>query len=188
MNIYDFDGTIYPGDSTREFLIDAMLRKPSLLRFLPGQALALLCYALGRMDKTQAKEAIYGMLAGFDAEAAAERFWERRAGRICPWYLAQKQDTDIVISASPEFLLRPICRRLGVACLIASQVDAKTGKYTGKNCHGKEKPIRLMQELNISSCDRFYSDSRSDAPMAAIAQEAFYVNKGERLPWDNMGI
>lgn len=188
MNIYDFDGTIYPGDSTREFLLDALRNHPGLLRYLPGQGMAFLSYALGRKSRQQTKEAVYRMLAGFDAEAAAEAFWEKRADRICSWYLAQKEDTDVIISASPEFLLKPICRRLGIACLIASRVDPKTGICSGENCRGEEKPLRLREVLNVTGCDRFYSDSRSDAPMAAIAKEAYYVNKGQIHPWDKPSV
>lgn len=183
MNIYDFDGTIYPGDSTRDFLFYAVCRNPGLLRFLPGQGMALAAYALGRKTKTQTKEAIYRVFTGFDAEKAAEEFWESRGDRICAWYLAQKQETDVVISASPEFLLRPICRRLGIGCLIASRVNPSNGKCLGENCQGKEKPVRLMQTLGVKKCERFYSDSLSDAPMAALASEAFLVKGQQILPW-----
>ena len=57
-------------------------------------------------------------------------------------------DSDLIISASPEFLLKPICGILGIKHLIASKVSPVDGKYTGKNCHGKEKVRRFKQLYN----------------------------------------
>ena len=42
MNIYDFDGTLYHGDSTMDFLKYSFKKHPSLLRFLPAMGLAAL--------------------------------------------------------------------------------------------------------------------------------------------------
>ena len=65
--------------------------------------------------------------------------------------------------------------------LMASRVDSKTGKYTGKNCWGPEKPIRLKDQMGIVSCDNFYSDSYSDQPLAEIADKAWIVEKDGRI-------
>lgn len=183
MNVYDFDGTIYPGDSTVDFYLYALRRRPALLRFAPRQLLGGILYALKRIDKTQFKERFFCFLAGIDAEAMAEAFWEARGGKIGEWYLRQRRADDVVISASPEFLLSPICRRLGVRRLIASDVDARSGAFRGTNCRGEEKVRRLAAECQTTRIDEFYSDSRSDLPLAKIADRAFRVKKGRVLPW-----
>lgn len=38
MNVYDFDGTIYDGDSSVDFFLYALKRMPSLIRYAPRQA------------------------------------------------------------------------------------------------------------------------------------------------------
>ena len=103
--------------------------------------------------------------------------------RIRPWYLAQKRPDDLVISASPEFLLAPACRMLGIRAPIASRVDVQTGRYTGANCKGEEKPRRLREAYPDVVIDDFYSDSRSDAPLARMAKRAWLVKGDERTPW-----
>lgn len=184
MNIYDFDGTIYNGDSTVDFLLYSVRKYPSLVRFLPTMGAAAVKYALGRMEKTKAKEQLYRIFTGYDAPALLEEFWEKHQHKVFAWYSGIQAETDIVISASPEFLLRPICRRLGIQYLIASRVDSRTGVYTGKNCWGSEKVIRLKEELGYTHCDAFYSDSYSDQPLADIADRAFLVCKnGKVIPW-----
>ena len=179
MNIYDFDGTLYSGDSTVDFLKYSFKKHPSLIRFLPAMGLAALKhYGFKSIDKTAMKETFYRMFSGYDADDLLEEFWDKLEKNIFPWYPGQQQlEDDIIISASPEFLLQPICTRLGIKHLMASRVDSKTGKYTGKNCWGPEKPIRLKEQMGITRCDNFYSDSYSDQPLAEIADKAFIVEK-----------
>lgn len=185
MNIYDFDGTIYHGDSTFDFYFYALKKHPGLVRFLPKQAVAFALYALKRIDKTNMKERFYTFLTGIDAEGMLEAFWDTHEKNIYPYYKAQQKEDDIIISASPEFLLKPICARLGIRHLMASRVDPKTGAYTGLNCWGSEKVRRLEAQMGITHCDEFYSDSHSDAPLAGIAHKAFLVDKeGNLRQWD----
>ena len=183
MNIYDFDGTLYHGDSTMDFLKYSFKKHPSLIRFLPAMGMAALKhYGFKTIDKTAMKEVFYRLFTGYDAEGLLEEFWDIHQKNIYPWYPGKQQrDDDIIISASPEFLLRPICQRLGIRHLIASRVDSKTGKYTGKNCWGPEKPIRLKDQMGITHCDNFYSDSDSDQPLAEIADKAWIVEKDGRI-------
>lgn len=184
MNIYDFDKTLYGSDSTMDFLLYSIRKHPGLIRFLPGIGLAGVRYALKHITKTAMKERFYRIFTGYDAEGLLEAFWDTHQHKIFSWYPQQQEQTDIVISASPEFLLKPICQRLGIRHLIASRVDPKTGIYTGENCWGPEKPIRLKEEMGITHCDKFFSDSYSDQPLADIADEAFLILKdGTIAPW-----
>ena len=84
------------------------------------------------------------------------------------------------------FLLKPICNRIGIKHLIASEVDPKTGMFTGENCRGQEKVRRLTEEYNVTHIDCFYSDSRSDLPLAKIADAAFLVEKGVVKEWKGL--
>lgn len=184
MNAYDFDKTIYNGDSTVDFFLFALKQQPALLHCLPRQAAAFCLYAAGRIGKTQLKERFFCFLSCIDAPALAEEFWNENRHKIYDWYLSQQKADDIVISASPEFLLAPICRRLGITRLIASRVDSKTGQFTGENCRGEEKVRRLKQEWDIDCIDDFYSDSLSDLPLARIADRAFLIQKGKVTNWN----
>ena len=184
MNIYDFDGTLYAGDSTVDFLLFSLRKHPGLLRFLPLQSIAFFkYYVLKATDKTAMKEQFYRVFSGYDPEALLEEFWDTHQHKIFPWYAGQQEPEDIIISASPEFLLKPICARLGIRHLIASRVDSRTGRYQGKNCHGAEKVRRLRETYPDVEIAAFYSDSRSDSPLAELAEHAYLVHGQERTPW-----
>jgi HAD superfamily phosphoserine phosphatase-like hydrolase len=184
MNVYDFDGTIYDGDSTVDFFLFAIKRKPTALLRLPKQFWGFVLYGLKQIDKTKLKEYFYSFLPAVDGESLLEAFWDQNQHKIFSWYPQMHQPEDIVISASPEFLLRPICRRLGIERLIASKVDIRTGKYTGVNCRGKEKVRRLEAEYQITEIDNFYSDSHSDLPLAKIARKAYLIKQGAITEWN----
>lgn len=184
MNVYDFDGTIYDGDSTVDFFLFVLKKKPSLLLNVPRQAFGFVLYGLKQIEKTQLKEYFFSFLPRIDTEEMLETFWAQRQHKVFPWYLAQQQADDIIISASPEFLLKPICRKLGINHLIASRVSPDSGKFLGENCRGEEKVRRLAAEYNVIRIDKFYSDSKSDLPLAQLAEQPFFVQNGTISQWD----
>lgn len=185
MNVYDFDSTIYAGDSTVDFYRFAVKKQPALLRFLPEQIWGIARYRLGFGTKERMKEHFYSFLCGInDTEKLINAFWQVHQTKIQSWYLAQKQADDVIISASPEFLLRPICQKLHVQ-LLASRVDMRTGKYTGWNCRGEEKVRRFREAYAEQKIEKFYSDSDSDTPLARLAQRAFKVCGDKITRWDS---
>lgn len=126
---------------------------------------------------------MYGFLRRVpDVDAELEAFWAKNFDRVNPWYLAQKRPDDIIISASPEFLVRIPAQKLGVR-LLASRVDKHTGRTDGENCHGAEKVRRLHETYPDVEIAEFYSDSRSDSPLAELAERAYLVHGQERTPW-----
>lgn len=174
MNVYDFDKTIYPTDSSREFYLYNIKKDLSLIRFIPLQLKAALLYKLKIITKTQMKQEVYRYFTGIkDMDARVHEFWETRIHKINAFYLKQKQSSDVIISASPVFLLQSVCDQLGVT-LIASVVDSKTGHHQ-ENCYGTQKPIRFRALYPTEPIEEFYSDSLSDSPMAMLAQKSFLV-------------
>lgn len=185
MNVYDFDKTIYQKDSTLAFYFFCLRRDPRLLRFLPAQAWYYLLYRLHAVSKKRCKEKFFSFLRGIgDVDAAVLCFWDKSIAHISTWYSSQRRPDDVIISASPAFLLHPLCERLHIRHLICTEVDKKSGAFRSENCYGEEKVKRFRERFGEAEIARFYSDSRSDAPMARIAKEAFLVKKGRMLPWD----
>lgn len=181
MNVYDFDNTIYDGDSSVDFVLYNLRRHPSIVRRLPGMAAAGIAYKLGRITKTAMKERFFAFLADFPAtDAELKEFWDVRMGCIKAFYLEQRSDDDVIVSASPEFLIAPACERLGICVPLGSRVDPTSGRFNGLNCHDAEKVARFRAVYPDARVEKFYSDSTSDAPLAALADQAFLV-KGDRV-------
>jgi HAD superfamily phosphoserine phosphatase-like hydrolase len=183
MNVYDFDGTIYDGDSTAEFYEFCLKCYPETRRALLRAAIGLFLYLCGFIDKKVFKERFFSFLRYVpNIDDAVAAFWSKHEQKIKSWYLKQKQSSVVIVSASPEFLLKPVCDRLGVK-LIASRVDKKTGIFIGRNCHGEEKAMRLEMEIVSLDVTSFYSDSLADAPLAEKTDNAFIVRGDKIIPW-----
>lgn len=184
---YDFDKTIYNGDSTAHFILYCLKRQPGLVRYVPVWGWnAFLWKVFRTKTKTEFKEKLYSYFRSVkDIDGYVEDFWESHFKNIKGWYLTQKREDDVIISASPEFLLSPAIKRLGLTHLMASRVDKKTGKYEGENCWGEEKVRRFKAQMPEATIESFYSDSRSDTPMARLATGTSYLVYGDKLvPWD----
>lgn len=151
IDVYDFDGTIYDGDSTVDFTRFCLRRHPGVLAGLPKFLGTSLLLAAGRRSLTQFKSVLFGEMARrFNLETEAELFWQAEATRakLGKWFFDRPRDLPIVIaSASPEFELQYAAKLLGVPTLIGTKCDVKTGALIGKNCKGEEKLRRIEQNI-----------------------------------------
>ena len=182
MNVYDFDGTIYKGDSSVDLIKMLIFKKPIksfpyLFKFLG----AVIKYKRKKIKKEEMKENFFAIFSLFDnREDIIKEFWDKHQHKLKDYYYKQKRDDDVIISASPEFNISYISNKLGVKC-IASKLNLDTLKYEGLNCHGPEKINRFVKEFGTTDViDKFYSDSHYDIPLAKCAKEAYLV-KGNKI-------
>ena len=121
-----------------------------------------------------------------DFEEQIEKFWDKHEKRISKWYLAQKKPDDLIISASPDCIIAPIAKRLGVKYM-ASEYDREFGVFTNNLMYAKEK-ARYMIDHGFPVIDNFYSDSLSDTPIALCAEKAHLItNKAQKVnDWPEM--
>ena len=182
MNIYDFDKTIYDGDSTIDFIKYCFRINKKTLFILPKFIFFLFLYLIKIIEKEKLKSELFRVVVYFDdIEKIVKNFWNYKEYKLKDFYMTKRKNTDIVISASPEFLLHPISEKYNFK-LIATNVDTKTGKIIGKNCHGIEKVKRLKNE-GINKCNNFYSDSLSDRPLSEISKKAYIVKGNKIMKW-----
>lgn len=184
MNVYDFDGTIYRGDSSVDLYKWLVFRHPKMLLKMPKILMSVVAYLLKLKTKTQMKESIYSAFQYVtNMENEVKLFWQKNYTNIYPYYLKQQKEDDIIISASPLFSIKEACTLLNIKHYYASLVDINSGKYEGLNCHGKEKVKVFNKYYKGQSIDEFYSDSHSDSPLAQIAKKAYLVSKGHLSEW-----
>ena len=178
LNIYDFDGTIYDGDSSVDFFLFCLKKKVSIIKYVFPFLIYAVLYKLGIKTKTQMKEKFFKFLSSFkNIDDLVLEFWKKNDSKIKKFYLNENHENDVIISASPYFLLKPICDKLKVKDLIASDVDIKTGKFNSSNCHGKEKVVRFKEKYPKATILNAYSDNLSDKPILEAAKCGYLVEK-----------
>ena len=109
-------------------------------------------------------------------------FWDNNIVKIKEFYNKQKCSNDVIISASPEFLIAEVSKRLGV-CYIASKVNCITGALESPNCRGMEKVKRFREQYPYENIEKFYTDSISDIFMAKEAKQAYIVKGNTIKEW-----
>lgn len=182
MKIYDFDKTIYNGDSSVDFWLFCLWNDLTLIRFLPIQVWGGIRYYLKMNSKESYKQSFFSFLNGIkNIDKIVNNFWSREFNRkIKTWYLDTNREGDVIISASPEFLLEPAISVLKCKALIASRVDKKTGRFISLNCYGSEKVTRFREDFGVNTkVIEAYSDSLSDLPILNLADMAYIVKKNK---------
>lgn len=179
MNCYDFDKTLLRGNTVQRFWWYCLPRFPYLILLFPLAMIAGIFWALHLLPK----EIVLRMLEFYEIfvpnkPKLAKKFWDKNEKHLKKWYLNQKRDDDVVVSASPDYLIGEICGRLGVR-FIATKTH-KNGMAKGKHCFGKEKVEEFRKAFPDVVPQSYYSDSMSDSPMFSFAKEGYLV-KGETV-------
>ena len=100
-----------------------------------------------------------------------------------------QKDELVIITATNDFITRPIADKLNISTLIATQAEivAKqyTGKVTGTPCFQHGKVTRLQEWMNDKSCSLndswFYSDSINDLPLLSLVSNPVAVTPDDKL-------
>lgn len=200
--IYDLDRTVLRTPTFTLFLIWAAWRTaPWRLLLVPALLLLLLGHAIGLYGRDALKPAAIGLMVGrrvsrdrADALADAFAAWRVPADVPPGARAAIARDREqgyglLLATAAPEFYAGAIARALGFDDVVASRHRRGTdgswlARMDGTNCYGAEKARRVaawIADRHLTPGHiRAYSDHASDAPLFAMADEAFLVGSGAK--------
>lgn len=190
IDIYDFDKTIVPFDSGSLFCGYCLLHYPYLILFLPFFIpilfIAVMLMLLHIISFTDFKKLCFLFVPFIPLNKAVKGFWDKHEKQVHKWFYNRNRYT-VVISASPDFLLNEIHKRLGFDKLICTRHSRKTGAIIGENCRNEEKVKRLYEEFNpkdINVVD-VYSDSlKHDKPIFSLAKgTCYHIVESEKKPF-----
>ena len=182
MNVYDFDGTIFYSDCSIGFALWCMKRHPKLcFTYLPMMIRHLILYKRGKIPNYLLQRKMFSYLTKVDDfDVQIEKFWDKNEKKISAWYLAQKRPDDLIISASPTCIMKPIAERLGVN-LVATEYDREIGAFVDNLMYAREKAAYIIDN-DFPDIENFYSDSLADTPMALCAEKAhLIINKAQTV-------
>lgn len=186
INVYDFDDTIYNGDSSFHFFLYGVKKfKVSFFKILKIIFNAIL-YLFKLKTTKEFKEIVFLFLQDIDdIDSFVDNFWEKHRKNIKKEFLEiiKNNKNNYIISASPEFLLKNIAKELKCE-LIATPMNKKSAIIEGANCNKEEKVNRLNNILKNYTIIEFYSDSNNDLPLARLAKEAYKVKKYNIRKWE----
>ena len=184
VNVYDFDKTIYDGDSSLDFYLFCARRKKKLY-FLSFKVIFFyILYFLKLKTKTRVKEVFFSFLKYIDCDNMVNDFFESNKHKIKSFYIVSDHSNDIIISASPYFLLEKFADYLKVKDLIASNVDKNNGKFLNENCKGEKKVEYFLEKYPNYIINNFYTDSLSDMPLMRISKKSYVISGNDIREYD----
>ena len=106
MNVYDFDNTIYDGETLVDFILYYVRTDPRIWRYVPKLLVIAFKDAFHLFTVAQALEAYASFLEGYyvkveHIEEDVVKFWDSHMHKIKPWY-AKVQRGTILLSAAPR--------------------------------------------------------------------------------------
>ncbi len=187
MNVYDFDGTIYDGDSGRDFILFAFSKRPF---YMAKHFLKLIKYFIKykrkKINFKEMKERVFSFVKNFnDLEELKKEFIQRHMKKVKPYYSEVRKDDDIIISASLDFYLIDLCKAIGINNVVCTEYDVKSGKIINENCKGEEKVKRFDTIYGKDTViNNAYGDSKHDVPILKRAVKGYIVKGNELIEYD----
>lgn len=185
MRVFDFDNTIYDGESGLDIFLFYLKKEPKLIaRYIPKVGEGFVRYKMGKVALSEVKSE-YGYILRKccaqldDIDQSIVEFWDKHEKKIKSFYLKIRRDDDVIVSACPEVMLSEICRRIGVQHFIGTEVDLKTGEI-GRLCYREAKITAYREQYGDVPIDEFYTDSVNDRAMMDIARDVYFVT-GDRV-------
>ncbi len=185
MNAYDFDDTIYKGDSSLHFFMFYLRKEPSLIKYLPTVISTLRDYHKEKIVFDDIIEKFgkvfedYFTTHDVDFDKVVKEFWDKNQKRIKPFYKDIQKEDDLIITASPNFMAQEICRRLGIKHCLGTEFDMETGRFI-RGCFREKKIDFFLEAFPDGQIDDFYTDSMNDKFLFPYAKRVFMV-KGNKI-------
>lgn len=186
MNVYDFDETIFTGDTEDRFF-SFMFAKKGFRHYKISWHFYNLLWKMHIITKTRSREGQYIFLKDIkDLDKTVAEYWNEIEKYMKPWYNDYKCPDDVIASGTPRFILEPIVEKLGIGGLVATEMDPKTGKIDGDFAIGEFKLVNFKKQYGLDCIDKFYSDAYSDHYLAQYAKESYIVHgeNDERTEWN----
>lgn len=200
ITIFDLDETLIAGDSDYEwgqFLIDKRLVNTKKFKEMNDRFYKQ--YKEGALNIDEYLNFSCSTLTQYSIQELQAFRSEFVAERIAPIILKEAQnlvenhrkqgDTLLVITATIEFITRPIVDKFGIDTLIAPEPEILADRYTGKTIglpsFGEGKVTRLHQWLKTQEISMegsyFYSDSHNDLPLLRLVDNPVAVDPDQIL-------
>jgi HAD superfamily hydrolase (TIGR01490 family) len=199
---FDLDKTVIAKSSTLAFTGKlhkaGMLGRRAMLRAAIGQAVFVL-FGADEDQLQKARNALLTLTKGWDQDEVEQIVSETLDEVVAPLVYAEalflidehvrENRRVFIVSASPDEIVRPVARYIGVADVIATRptVDDQ-GRYTGEVEFYAYGPAKAEEVRRIAAAERIdlagsfaYSDSATDVPLLETVGHPHAVNPDKDL-------
>ena len=183
MQVFDFDNTIYHGESTFDFAMFIIKRKKSLLKCAPGITLLLIKYKRCKMNALEFQTELEKFTGPFlqnkeFIKKSVQDFWQKNRKKLDQNIIEKIKKNDVILTCSPSFLIKEIENDLNTKNIVATEIDIDEGKIHFLN-FGKNKVKIFQEKFPKKKIQTVYTDSYNDKALMDVAKNVYLVKKGK---------
>ena len=184
IKVFDFDNTIYQGESAIDFFLYIISKNKHYTKYLPLTIYSYILYKTKRLPldyvkKIADKYAHEIVNNKNEFKELVHEFWIQNSKKLKPKFLEMISEDDIIITGSPNILIDEIKDKLNTKNIICSQINLDTGDLEFL-CLGKNKSAIFQLQYPNARIDELYTDSMNDKPLINISKKAYLV-KGDEI-------
>ncbi len=182
MNVFDFDNTLYRGESSVDLALYMIKNNKKIILYLPKIFYNLLKYKLCIVDKCKTVAAINDFMKNAlsgreELLGAVEGFWAEHRKKLNRHMLKRIRSGDVIITAGPDFLIKGIANELHTRNLLCSIIDTDKMEVRYLNI-GSNKSKYYKKKFGDQKIDCFYTDSYNDRALMELAEKVYIVRNG----------
>lgn len=182
MKVFDFDNTLYHGESSVDLALYMIRNNRRIILYLPKIFYNLIKYKLCIADKKKMVAAINDFLNNAlrskkEIYNAVNGFWDKNRHKLDRRLLDRIGSEDVIITAGPDFLINGIRDLINTDHIICSSIGPDKMKVRYLN-FGENKVRGFKAVYGEKRIDSFYTDSYNDKALMDISDRVFIVKKG----------
>ncbi|MCR5601159.1 MAG: haloacid dehalogenase-like hydrolase [Ruminococcus sp.] len=183
MKVFDFDNTIYRGESSVDLALFMIKNNKKILLYLPSVFYNMIKYKLCLVKKEKLLKKINNFMSKIIVDRqelmdSIEQFWKKKLHKLDRDMLKRIKEDDVIITAGPDFLIHGIKKLLNTKNIISSEIDDEKNEMKYFN-FGDNKVRRYKEIYGNKRINCLFTDSYNDRALMDIADKVFIVKKGK---------
>ena len=183
MQAFDFDNTIYKGESSFDFALFVVRHDLKLLKYLPIIIKVLISYKSEHLSVDEYAKLLNKYIGFFLANKErildlVDDFWATHERKLYLNMLEKIHFNDVIITTAPDFLMKGIRKRLRTANILCTKTDLKKGELVYLNFH-ENKVKAFKKKYPKKTIKNFYTDSYNDEPFMDFSKNVYLVSHGD---------
>ena len=181
MRVFDFDNTLYDGETMVDFFHYLVDKKEELRKYKGVVNFFLKLYNHNMLPMSLVKKCIEKYKDEFNystqnLDQYVDDFWKSHRSKIMKDMIKKVKKDDVIITASLDFLLRPILKDLPTKNILCTEVDIEH-KKVDFICYKENKVKKYKMKYKDIPIDELYTDSYADKPLMDISKKVYLINK-----------
>ena len=183
MKVFDFDNTIYNGESMVDFFHFVIKKKEKFKKYEGLVDKLLFLYKHNLLPMKLVKHYINKYSNELDVnvtndkiKSTIDEFWKTHKDKIDKEMIKKISKDDVIMTASVDILIDPIKKELKTKNIYTSITDIEN-KDLKFICYSENKLKKFQEIYKDKFIDELYTDSYADKPLMSISKKVYMVNK-----------